>query len=112
VRITPDDLIGPFSYLFEWADHPNVPQVKVGSCDPAAEHTGLCEMIVDASAHPGETKRYWLTWQGVSRSNRLCTAYEWLIAPGRCHVESANDYRCTRARHTASMPTDSPPRRF
>ncbi|TQM06122.1 hypothetical protein FB558_6366 [Pseudonocardia kunmingensis] len=35
VRISPEDLTGPFGYLFEWADHPDYPQVKVGSCELA-----------------------------------------------------------------------------
>lgn len=67
VRITPEDLTGPFSYLFEWADHPDVLQVKVGSCELAAEHGGPCEMYVDASTHTGESRRYWLTWHGAGR---------------------------------------------
>jgi hypothetical protein len=53
-------------------------------------------MFVDASAHTGETKQYWLSWRGAGRTNRLCTTYEWLTAPACCDVESANDYRCTR----------------
>jgi hypothetical protein len=96
VRITPEDLTGPFNYLFEWADHPDVPEAKVGSCELAAEHAGPCEMFVDASAHTGDTKRYWLNWHGTGRSNRVCTSYEWITANSCCDVESANSLRCTR----------------
>ena len=96
VRIVPDDLTGPFSYLFEWSDHPDYARVKVGSCELAAEHPGRCEMFVDASTHTGQAKRYWLTWQRADRSNRLCTSNEWLTADACCDVESSNDYRCAR----------------
>jgi hypothetical protein len=96
VRITPDDLNGPLSYLFEWVDNPEVPQAKVGSCELAAEHAGPCEMFADASAHTGETKRYWADLAGAGQSNRVCTSYEWITAHSCCDVESANSYRCTR----------------
>jgi hypothetical protein len=96
VRISPGDLTGPFSYLFEWADHPDYPQVKVGTCELAADHPGRCEMFIDARDRAGDTRLYWLTWLGAGRSNRLCTDYDWLNAPAACDIESPNGYRCAR----------------
>jgi hypothetical protein len=94
VRVSPEDLTGPFGYLFEWGDHLDYPQVKVGTCELAAEHTGRCEMFVEAGTD--DTLQYWLTWQRIERSNRLCTTYDWLTASALCNAESPNEHRCTR----------------
>jgi hypothetical protein len=58
VRITPEDIKGPFGYVFEWSKHPSYPEVPVASCELAADHMGRCEMFVDTTsadagkAHP------------------------------------------------------------
>jgi hypothetical protein len=97
VRITPEVLNGPFGYLFEWSEHPSYPQVKVGSCELAADHDGRCEMFVDTTGvNTGNHQWHWLTWQGAGRSNQLPSAYEWLTAPVGCDAQSLNDYVCTR----------------
>jgi hypothetical protein len=85
VRITAEDINGLFGYLFEWSEDPNYPDMKVGSCELAAEHDGGCEMFVDSTtATTTPARLYWLTWFGAGRTNRLCTVYEWLSAPTSC----------------------------
>jgi hypothetical protein len=70
--------------------------VKVGSCELAADHDGLCEMFVDTTgATTRNPRKHWLTWRGAGRSNQLRTVYEWLTAPAGCDAMSLNGYRCT-----------------
>jgi hypothetical protein len=71
--------------------------VKVGSCELAADHDGLCEMFVDTTgATATSPTRHWLTWPRVERSNQLRSGYGWFTAPASCDAQSLNDYRCTR----------------
>jgi hypothetical protein len=101
VRISVEDLNGPFGHALEEIEHPAsavYPGVYVGACELAAGHPGQCEMYVEGR-QPTATEKgggYWIVWQRPPDSKTLPTKYAWVAQPDYCEVTSPYGWSCSR----------------
>lgn len=104
VRITEQDLNGPFGWFLQEVKHPLTevyPGVSVGECDLAAGHPGPCEMFVDSLGQGELSTGHWIVWQrpthrAAATRYDLAEEYQWVRSRKFCDARSPYNWLCGR----------------